>query len=279
MRIERSQSVTIWMQGGLGNQLFQLNAGFHASTSVKAPLRISRVSYLHNRLRRYEIRSMTPDVSHESLIEGLYIGSPYSDGEPATETPRGRLRIRTSIKDVEGPGDLLLGFFQDQASVAYSSTPVTSRLSMVRLSRAGSRVANIARGAVVAHVRRGDYAVTTAAKSMFGELSTRYYREALEALGASLTETVFFTDDVAHVMRDFGVPRTSVIGSADLASPLETVAVMGLAGSIVIPNSTFSWWASELVRRCGRVVAPQRWFLDRPEEFSPARSDWIRVAN
>ncbi|NMM35756.1 MAG: hypothetical protein HHJ13_17530 [Phycicoccus sp.] len=150
---------------------------------------------------------------------------------------------------------------------------------MIRLSRAGKRVAQITRGAVVAHVRRGDYAATAAAKSTFGELSTNYYLEALEALGASVADTVFFTDDVTHVMREFGVSRTSVIGRADLASPLETVVAMGLAPSIVIPNSTFSWWASEMVRPKGRVVAPQRWFLDRSEESSPVRSEWIRVAN
>jgi len=272
-------SVTAWVQGGLGNQLFQLNAVLNASELAQSPARLSTVSYLRDLKRRFELEPIVATVARSSVIEGLYFGSPYSDGRMRDTTPRMGLRVRHSLDDDLAAGDLLVGFFQDQRSLAWGTARTTQLLAKAPLSKRATELATRVAGSVVAHVRRGDYVTMQSSREAFGELSGRYYRDAFDYLGVAVGDAIFFTDDVEYVSDQFGARLEMILGADDLHSPLETVRVMGSAKDIVIPNSTFSWWAAELVAPQGRVVAPSHWFLDRPADQWPSRGYWHLVEN
>ncbi len=75
---------------------------------------------------------------------------------------------------------------------------------------------------------------------------SRVLREAASRLVAILSEALFFTDDPDAVQQEFRVGRSQIVGPDDIHSPLDTLLTMARAEALVIPNSTFSWWAAEL---------------------------------
>ena len=131
----------------------------------------------------------------------------------------------------------------------------------------------------VVHIRRGDYVTLASARKTFGTLSSEYYHEALDRLGHQASDAVFFSDDPEFVRREFGVSPELVIGPSAVKSDLQTLMLMSLGQDIVIPNSTFSWWAAELMGKRGQVVAPKIWFYDRDESQWPQRQHWLRHDN
>lgn len=271
-----SDSLTVWLQGGLGNQLFQFNACLAKSADLGVQPRIAKVSFVGDRKRRFELGVSARGVSVEPMWASYAKGSPYTNGKLNDFTPRGKQRIATDLKTA-APGDLLVGFFQDRDSVSIGTDRMTQRLNDVPLGRNAAAIAATVRSSVAAHVRRGDYVTLDSARRTFGEIKPSYYFTALEELGTSVEEVVFFTDDSDYVQRTFGVPRSQIVSDTDIRGPLETICVMGAAAHIIIPNSTFSWWASEMVARHGRVIAPEVWFLDRSADLAPHREHWTRI--
>ncbi|QSB24759.1 alpha-1,2-fucosyltransferase [Curtobacterium sp. 24E2] len=200
-----------------------------------------------------------------SSREDFRLGQPYDWRGRRRSKTRDR-SLTTVFSDPETlpsafrPGTFNIGFFQDAASLALPTDATTALLAAYRNAvSAGSASAN----RPVLHVRRGDYTTSPAAQRTFGTLSRRYYDDACRALGIPIDESIIFTDDPAAVEREFDVPRSNIIGPEDIESPLDTLVAMSRASALVIPNSTFSWWAAELASHVP-VAAPSTWFFDRP---------------
>ncbi|MBD8023744.1 alpha-1,2-fucosyltransferase [Microbacterium gallinarum] len=273
-------SITLWLQGGLGNQLFQLNAGDLLAKSTGGRLRISTASYARDRKRSFELDRLTSDIPRASIAEIALTGSPYNRaGVLRHRTAPLRREIVTSIAERPAGNALLVGFFQDQASIQGGTKRTVQRLRSVTLSKTGSLISRRVAGAPVAHVRRGDYVSLDSSVRTFGTIRPEYYFDAFDYLGVSPAAIYYFTDDPDYVYRTFGARRAQIISADDLRSPLETILAMGSAGDLVIPNSTFSWWAGELLAPAGRTIGPRTWFFDRDDHLSPARDSWIRIDN
>lgn len=138
------------------------------------------------------------------------------------------------------------------------------------------------------HIRLGDY---KSLSESFGLLSARYYEGAArQAMNNPLVEirNVFvFTDDADGVrdyvkLLDLGLP-IRILGRHSGLSDAESLLLMSEAQSLVIANSTFSWWAGMLGNKKKTVIAPNKWFrnLKDPDELYPPawhlmESDWIK---
>ena len=273
--------LVLWAQGGLGNQLFQLNAALNLLRGDTQSLRISTENYRRDRLRGYEMAPLVREIRVLSRLEMLWYGSPYSrDGELRASTPRGGYEILRDAGTPPRNRSFLVGFFQDQASLDAGVARTLSRLANYELSPTAELTKQRVRGKVAVHVRRGDYATSPSAKRTFGELRPDYFLRGLAELGTSVSDATFFTDDPGYVKGTFDVRDEQIIASRNLESPLETIVVMGSSAGIIIPNSTFSWWAGEIVHSNGGiVVAPATWFHDRPHDLSPHRGHWKQIPN
>jgi hypothetical protein len=130
------------------------------------------------------------------------------------------------------------------------------------------------------HVRRGDYVGTR-----FGTLSSAYYDSAIKKLkgrGVMWDAIWIFSDDIPLTQSEFqGVFTESdnvVFVDPDLDShSFESLLLMSQSSSLIIANSTFSWWAAVLGNSEKYVVCPSKWFshLEDPEDLYP--DNWIRV--
>jgi len=267
----------LWAQGGLGNQLFQLNAGLTMSEEP-GDLLVSTSSYGRDRLRQFELGALLSPLALTTSTEDFRLGQPYDW--------RGRQRSKSRDRSMTNvfsdphplpsafrPRTFNIGFFQDEASLALPSKATTALLIEYRRTASSRRAA---KSRPVLHVRRGDYTSSPAAQRTFGTLSRRYYDAACSALGIRVEDCVIFTDDPAAVEHEFGVPRSDIVGPEDIESPLDTLVAMSHASALVIPNSTFSWWAAELASGAP-VVAPSTWFFDRPGNLR--RPGWVAVPN
>jgi hypothetical protein len=268
--------VTAWVQGGLGNQLFVLNAAVNAAAAGDCEYHLSRSSFLRDKLRRPALTGVVPRARFLPLRQEVALGFPYDRaGRLRSRTMGPGLEIVTTLSDAR-PGSLLVGFFQDRRSLEAGTGPVVEILKEHRQRLPAALTRRVA-GRPAVHVRRGDYVTSPAARATFGSLTEAYYRDAMDRLGIPRDEWVFFSDEPDRVMEEFGVPRSSVLGPGDTGSDLEALLLMSAASHLIIPNSSFSWWAATAMGRPDAVVAPARWFLDKPEEASPRDERWISV--
>jgi hypothetical protein len=277
-RLDRS--VTVWVQGGLGNQLFQWNAGIYAAQALNAPLLLSPASFRRDPLRTMSLTPVLPAGLLTTRWEDALIGPPFSrSGDLRRKTLLRRSPIVDSWHDVDTPGTILVGFFQDERSLALETSAVVGNLQGVRAHLASTDLGRLIDGRVAAHVRRGDYVTAVGAIEAFGQISERYYRDSLDYLDSRLEDTIFFTDEPDYVVSTFGVKRSMVVGPQDTATDLDSMMLMSLSSALVIPNSTFSWWAAESMGPDARVVSPESWFVDERRGENVARPTWARIPN
>lgn len=270
-------SVVMWLQGGLGNQLFQLNAAHLAAERAGCAFLLSRTSFFRDRLRAPALELLTQRSAFCSALQELSVGIPYDrSGAIRERTMLGRLPVVEDLQ-LAVQGSVLVGFFQDRETLSSGVSPVVNTLARQLAKMPSSPVMDKVRGRPVAHVRRGDYVSSPAARASFGELPPDYYFEAFQILGVNASECTYFTDDADYVATAFGVSRERIVTREETITDLASMLLMSTGSSIVIPNSSFSWWAAALMDRPERVVAPSTWFLDKPAAEGPLDERWLTV--
>jgi len=106
----------------------------------------------------------------------------------------------------------------------------------------------------VLHVRRGDF---KSLKDTFGVLSSEYYSRNFD----SSLPTYICTDDEALVPDvQLATEAISVFGPNEL-NPIQTLKLMSEAKSVVMSNSTLSWWGGFLcMQNGGRALQPKPYY-------------------
>lgn len=105
------------------------------------------------------------------------------------------------------------------------------------------------------HVRCGDY---TKFQNVFHLLDREYYQKGTQFLEKYNLPTIVVTDDMEYARSVITTQKCIYISNQ---SELVDFALLYLCKNIVIANSTFSWWASYLSREFKEnVVFPNKWF-------------------
>jgi hypothetical protein len=101
------------------------------------------------------------------------------------------------------------------------------------------------------HVRRGDYLKV---ENFHTNLTkTHYYQEAMAKFPNQ--EFLIFSDDPDWAREKF--PNSVVVRENDYLE----LYLMSLCKSLIIANSTFSWWGAWLNKKPNkRIIAPGKWF-------------------
>lgn len=115
------------------------------------------------------------------------------------------------------------------------------------------------------HVRLGNYSEL---QQSFGALSEGYFSSAIEAAltheKSGFDYIYLYSEEIEKAsqilgLADWGVPFR-LIGKDSGLTDEETLALMSKSDSLVISNSTFSWWAAALGNLEKSVYAPAKWF-------------------
>lgn len=115
------------------------------------------------------------------------------------------------------------------------------------------------------HVRRGDYLTDQVAHKYHHVCSPNWYQHAIEEARRKIgaIELVLVSDDVPGAVKDLKLESGDYItlptksGDADWMD----LAQMSELPHMILSNSSFSWWAAQLIVAPDKVViAPKRWY-------------------
>ncbi len=295
------------LNGGLGNQLFQLAAAiFHSQgrtilleqrvgyprvsnsdeatiTDFDLPdnieistrgrkLLISKIANLQLRTglkshRKIQIKLL---ALCGSFFQGMYLKSRVS---VVVSQGVGWWPLNTSNKRNE----LLIGYFQSYRNQDYQTLLVIHNIFM---SQKGAELENLISLAqienpLVVHVRLQDYV----AEPNFGIPGIEYYEEAIEQAfnPARHNKIWLFSDDAPQALSR--IPErlrsiTRVIEDVD-GSDCNSLVAMSHGKDFVIANSSFSWWAARMsVHTDAQVHYPQPWFVNMEDPYELVPSKW-----
>ena len=268
--------ITLKLDGGLGNQLFQYAFIKSLSNILGLPFRLDVSSFRQRRGGRslmlnhlniapeifYEGRSVSRHLTVLRLlrmfgvnrISGMFIEN----------------GIHYQPEIFKRPASFYYGYFQ---CFSYFNDIYHQLVREIRYDGAASNeyLRKIrSTESVAVHIRKGDYQADRKAAGMMAHISPEYYSGAAKHIARKLSiEPIFylFSDDLQWTMKNI-LPSLEQVGQCVLidntSEPLSTLLdfeCMKECRHQVIANSTYSWWAAYLnTYDKKQVVAPQVWY-------------------
>lgn len=128
-------------------------------------------------------------------------------------------------------------------------------------------------------VRRADY-LWPERINYHGVMPIEYYREAWRRVLINSTpycQAFVFTDDI-HWAKE-NIPIGEIVDVNGSTEKAWDIWLMSLCKHAIIANSTFHWWGAWLQNDTGTVVAPKKWFADEKvnAECSIVPQRWLRI--
>ena len=231
-------SITIYLQGGLGNQLFQIAFLEYISSITGHTLSIeqehiskhSLISYFHTIFRNWNIRPI-----HNAL-----------DIYEHNLRPQDWNSIIPRNQDIR-----MIGYFQNYK---YITSHFLSKLIWnTDILQKYPTIQN----SVFIHIRGGDYHQSPYAEVHNVDL-TNYYTKAVDLFSKD-TSFVVFTNDKDYVESLNWLKRIQYTIVDE--NELDSLYLMSKCKGGICANSTFSWWGAYLNRN-RKLVLPSKWFLD-----------------
>lgn len=257
--------ITAKLKGGLGNQLYQIAAAYTVSKTYDIDFCINYNfefgamqgnhprAYKDNLYRNFKSTDIKPDwyyvekqftynqipyLSHDYAIDGYFQSYKY---------------FQRSILDLRK----ILQFDQRIQST------VEKRLQ--KFKDEGKHIVGI-------HSRRGDYINNP---HIFPLPSKEYYQEAKAKFDEDNTVFLYCTDDYSsYTNLDFRFDSNNI--PVNGGSELLDLCVLSNCDSLIIANSTFSAWATYLIKDKDKVYCPKRWLGNEncSDLFDPS---WIKL--
>jgi len=235
-------------QGGLGNQLFQIAAGYSLALDNDEefsicgkdhflPLQGFNIeSYQNNILRNFQFLERDPGLKRYD-----YLGSQYK------AIPR--------QKDV-----CLMGYFQSEKYFAHNKDKILKSFALPGPTADYIKSKyTITEDTVSIHVRRGDYLKLSAIHPL---MPAEYYHRAINMIGG-VGDIFIFSDDLAWCKENIVHEKAIFIDEEDYIC----LYIMSQCGANIGCNSSFSWWGSYLNGRSDKIaIFPSNWFGNKQLE-------------
>lgn len=266
--------VSIRLQGGLGNYMFQIAAAYAYGLkhNKNAVFTISDSIKVHNSINTYK----------DNVFENVNL-TPSKDINGFTQINEPGFHY-TEIPSVDG--DVYLnGYFQSEKYFKEYSDEIRALFEQPKFvyglvaheawNNHGIYI-NVDKNTCSIHVRRGDYLNSP---NHHPVQNMNYYMKAIKKMPK---DTVFliFSDDIAWCKENFpDLPEKFkfIEGNTDFVDLL----MMASCQHNIICNSTFSWWAAWLNKNPDKIViAPSVWFGPAYAHYNTEDlycENWIKI--
>ena len=289
--------IITWIDGGLGNQLFQYAAGFAASRRTGMPLFLDLQTF-ENCGREYLLDQfnisgqIAPDdfffnirPRHRKMLSYISFKLRFGRRQTLYETHWGLNRRVFEIRR----NTHLVGFWQSEKYFADCATEIRSEFKRIRCSNLDSSpLLQKLKGrvSVSIHIRRGDY-LAPQWINFCGLCPMKYYVEGFARLKARLQSDPIigvFSDDLEWARKNFRLDAEMIFVDDKFKSgAIDDFQLMSMFDHHIIANSTFSWWAAWLNPASNKIViCPDPFFRNAaansritvPSNWTKVRVDW-----
>lgn len=307
---ENSNSVTVYLSGGLGNQLFQIAAGVNfaqesliVNTSLlKEEFELDGLLILIAKSRqiRIVVQPTKPSwfflKSHNATLRVSQIEKPgfksasirctlkicsqvgfmLSGYLPWQIYRHSNMGLTEKLKITEPRIKVLIGYFQEEEIASVIRTDLNRFIDEIFKTEDSSEEINKDL-TLVMHVRRGDYLK----EEKIGTLSDSYFVKMFEEVSKhhGFTKILFFSNGSSVVTTYFfeNFEGPIVFESPHGISALRLLFEMKAGDIYVLSNSTLGWWAAYLNDSAAKIIfAPHPWFENLDEPFRLIPNSWLR---
>jgi hypothetical protein len=313
--VKKNSSTSVFLTGGLGNQIFQLAVALSRGERViqldsslgkprtnqlgkpdlsdfKLPSQViwdNRKKYNRfvSRIAGYVLRQ---GMSPKGIEKFDFFRVPILLCASVVFSIREKRFVRVIQSTDNGfcdlpttkGGEYLIGYFQSYRWASYSSVVGQIHgLCLIRRSKSFEKfqASHKSKNLGIVHVRLGDYKN----EASFGIPDKNYYKTSLDILYNSIRfdRLLVFSnepDEALNYIPNEYLDCSEIVPDFD-GSAAETLEAMRLGNGFVIGNSSLSWWGAFLrYDRKAPVIAPDPWFRFSPDPTDLIPLQWIKVS-
>lgn len=283
------KQVSCLLQGGLGNQLFILAAGLEQAERLSVPLLVDDSLYSSDYGRTQEVSELRVGLNVFFLSDTP--GRPGSNLKSTIKQSTGfkekSFRFDEEIFKVKF-NTHLEGYFQSYKYFPSVGPKLLAAIKSVTHTPIDQELIDLlsSESFVSVHVRRGDYASNSSTQAFHGLTSGDFFQRALNLCKeiSTTNRVLVFSDspDEALSVLPKGLGFSYEIVPNHLSN-FATLDLMSRGESILMSNSSFSWWASWIASNSGNltrhVIAPRPWFAKDINTDDLLLPSWISIGN
>lgn len=286
--------IFVYLQGGLGNQMFQYAFAKALSGDKKMPFVIDishfgKADQLGETPRSLQLQLFQTGFNVASTEElGLLNSARYPSmlekvwQKITQHYPLEIVNDTTSIERVNSSSAshyLLSGYFQKEIYFEKIAESIRSDFQSNVIIQPPFELHS---KTVSVHIRRGDYITNSNANAHHGVCGMDYYERAFSFIENQIAEPhyIFFSDDIEWCKEHFkNKINAHFIKDRNGKPEHEDLILMSRCTHHIIANSSYSWWGAWLNPNASKIViAPARWNnaqTGATNEYAP--STWIQL--
>ena len=256
--------ITCKLQGGLGNQMFQIAA-------------ITSLAWKNNDIAKFDLNShYLPSQGRKAhnYIDNIFRNVEFNDNIEIDSVYNEGGHQYVDMPYVKN--SRFIGYFQSEKYFEDHVLKIKDLFSIDENTKnyIFEKYNDILKKKPTSiHIRRGDYLKF---KDVHPVCKKEYYIEAMKRLPSD-TEYLIFSDDPDWCLKSFAMKKFTVIrGEADFVD----LFLMSLCQNNIIANSSFSWWAAWLnINEGKKIFAPKAWFGAAGPQYTDdiIPNSWIRL--
>jgi hypothetical protein len=290
--------ITVRLNGGLGNQMFQYAFSRALAISNNTEILIDVDVFDTCELRSFEMdkyninasifsrkysknKILNPQnilikilkkINLEALVPNYYFEK--------------ELLFDRKFLDIKN-GAYLEGYFQSEKYFLHIRKILLNEFTIKEgLSPYTKRVAKSilnSKNSVSLHVRRGDYISVSCTNSIHGNCDLNYYDKSIKHIQEKIKQPAIFvfSDDIEWSKENLNYDNAIFVESDAKRMPHEDIFLMSLCNHNIIANSSFSWWGAWLNKNKEKIViAPKKWFLDKDKQKKSGDivpDSWLKI--
>lgn len=237
--------ISCFLQGGLGNQLFQIATTISLSLKNKVP---------------YGINLDLCETPNQGFTANKYSKTIFKNVNRIIDYPFKFIynEPKFSFSEIPFKDDMIIrGYFQSDKYFLDYKEEITNVFHIPEETK--TNVTNffnekqISGLTTCVHIRRGDYLKYNDFHSV---CNINYYKKAIDLIGDSTF--IFISDDIEWVKQNFNSKNFIL---SEFECEISDLTLMTMCDNVITSNSSFSWWGSYLNKnKDKKIITPNRWF-------------------